>query len=109
MCFVPVARQFHDFAKGIFEMKINVVLAAVGLALALPLPALAADVQSNGTTEFEWRQVAQAGPRSTPRRWKRVPRPENRQVADCACDMMRMSSDECMNSMHGAGANRADG
>lgn len=88
-------------------MKTNVVYAALGLALALPLPALAADGGRGDSGRYEWRQVAQTGPRSTVHQWKRVRVADNAQVARCDCEMMRVSADECMKDMQRMGAGRS--
>jgi hypothetical protein len=90
-------------------MKINIVYAALGLALALPLPALAADGEQGGSDRYEWRQAPQVGPRTTVHQWKRVRVPDNAQLANCDCDMMRVSTDECMKNMHRMGAARSAG
>lgn len=86
-------------------MKTQVLFAALGVALALPLPALAADgQQQSGSGHYEWREVPQFGPRATGPARKRVWVPDNAQMANCDCDMMKMSGDECMKGMHHMGA-----
>lgn len=81
-------------------MKVHVLFAALGFALALPLPALAADGQQKGSGHYEWREVPQFGPRATGPARKRVWVPDSRQMANCDCDMMKMSANECMQDMH---------
>jgi hypothetical protein len=90
-------------------MRTNVVYAALGLALALPLPALAADGGQGDSGRYEWRQVPQVGPRSGVHQRKRVRVADNVQVAKCDCDMMRVSADECMMGMRRMGAARPTG
>ncbi|ABF54253.1 hypothetical protein [Sphingopyxis alaskensis] len=91
-------------------MKTQVFFAALGMALALPLPALAADGhQQGGAGHYEWRQVPQFGPRATGPTQKRVWVADKAQMADCDCDMMKMSPDDCMKGMHHMGAKPSAG
>ena len=81
-------------------MKIHVLAAAIGAALALPIPALAADGQS-GAGHYEWRSVPQYGPRSTGPTQKRVWVRDDAQMTDCHCEMMKISAADCMKAMPG--------
>lgn len=90
-------------------MKTQVFFAALGFALALPMPALAADGQQKGSGHYEWRQVPQFGPRATGPTQKRVWVADNAQMADCDCDMMKMHADDCMKRMHHMGAKPSAG
>lgn len=80
-------------------MKIRVLVAALGAALALPFPALAAD-QHSSSGHYEWRSIPQSGPRATgpTRQQVWVPDP---QMANCNCDMMKMNAADCMKHMRG--------
>lgn len=70
-------------------MKIHVLAAALGAALTLPLPALAAGPQQhNDAGHYEWRTIPQFGPRATGPAQKRVWVPD----APAA---------DCMQGMHG--------
>lgn len=81
-------------------MKTQKIFAALGIALGLPLPVLAADSQQSGSGHYEWREVPQFGPRATGPVRKRVWVPDHSQMANCDCDMMKMSADDCMKGMH---------
>lgn len=74
-------------------------VAALSLGLgAMPAFARATDSQPGG--HYEWRTVPQSGPRSAvPVARKRVWVPHGAQMADCECEMMRMSPGECMKPM----------
>lgn len=83
-------------------MKTQMIFAALGMALALPLPALAADGhRHDGSGHYEWREVPQFGPRAGAPARKQVWIPHHAQMADCG--MMKMSADDCMKSMHHRG------
>lgn len=83
-------------------MKVHVLFAAIGVAIALPLPSLAAEGQhQSGSGHYEWRPVPQYGPRATGPVQKRVWVPDNAQTANCDCDMMKMSAADCMMNMQG--------
>ena len=82
-------------------MKVRVLFVAAGMALALPLPALAGDrQQQNGLGHYEWRSAPQFGPRATGPARKRVWVAHNPKMPNCDCDMMKMSANACMKSMH---------
>lgn len=85
------------------------ILFALGVALTLPIPALAAEGQQHGSGHYEWRPVPQFGPRATGPVQKRVWVPDNAQMANCACDMMKTSANECMKEMHGMGPSSSTG
>lgn len=82
-------------------MTMKTISAALLAAISLTAPAWAAD---NGQTtpqgHWEWRSVPQHGPRATGPAQKRFWVPDRPQVADCECDMMKMSAADCMKSMH---------
>ncbi|MBO9378127.1 hypothetical protein GG804_15250 [Sphingomonas histidinilytica] len=80
------------------------VVAALSLGLgATPAFARAADPQSGG--HYEWRTVPQPGPRSAaPVARKRVWVPHGAQMANCDCEMMKMSAHDCMKPMHDGSA-----
>ena len=80
-------------------MKFHILVAALGAALALPLPALASGQQS-GSGHYEWRSVPQFGPRAMGPTRQRVWVPDAK-MANCDCDMMKMSAADCMKHMHG--------
>lgn len=91
-------------------MKVHVLFAALGMALALPLPALAAESQhQSGSGHYEWRPVPQFGPRATGPAQKRVWVSDHAQMANCDCDMMKMSANECMKEMHHMGSPSSGG
>src|SRR3546814_11247064 len=75
-------------------MKSQKIFAALGIALGLPLPVLSADSQQSGSGHYEWREVPQFGPRATGPVRKRVWVPDHSQMANCDCDMMKMSADD---------------
>ena len=85
-------------------MKIPVLFAVLGMALAVPLPAVAADGHpEHGSGRHEWRPVQQVGPRATGPALKRVWVAAHGRMADCECDMMKMSAAGCMRPMHHMG------
>lgn len=91
-------------------MKVHVLFAAIGIAIALPLPALAAENQQQaGSGHYEWRSVPQYGPKATGPSRQRVWVPDNTQMANCDCDMMKMSASDCMKDMHHMGSPSAGG
>jgi len=91
-------------------MKVHVLFAALGMALALPLPALAAEgQQQTGSGHYEWREVPQFGPRATGPARKRVWVADHAQMANCDCEMMKMSAHDCMKPMHDGSAAQSAG
>ncbi|OYW89097.1 MAG: hypothetical protein B7Z20_00910 [Sphingobium sp. 32-64-5] len=81
-------------------MKTFTIAAALGAALLAPATAFAADSpQERGSGHYEWRDAPQPGPRSTGPTHKRVWVPDHPQMANCDCDMMKMSADDCMKPM----------
>lgn len=91
-------------------MKTLHIAAALGVALAAPVAALAADAQlpmSSG--HYEWRDAPQFGPRATGPARKRVWVLDDAQMANCACDMMKMSAADCMKDMRRTGASPSAG
>ncbi|GGN45743.1 hypothetical protein GCM10011349_12120 [Novosphingobium indicum] len=82
----------------------NILIGAAVAALSLGLgaaPAFAQQTESASGGRYEWRTVPQAGPRSAvPVSRKRVWVADRTQGTNCDCDMMKMSADECMKSMH---------
>ena len=84
-------------------MKIHVLFAALGMALALPMPVLAAE-HHRGPGHYEWQPAPQFGPRATGPAQRRVWVPDEAQAANCDCAMMKMSANECMMPMHHMGS-----
>jgi hypothetical protein len=80
-------------------MNKTMILAAMTAALSVAAPALADAPQNPAQGHYEWRSVPQYGPRATPVR-QRVWVADHAQMANCDCDMMKMSADECMGAMH---------
>jgi hypothetical protein len=81
-------------------MKTFTIAAALGAALLASTPAFAAtSPQEQGSGHYEWRDVPQYGPRSTGPARKRVWVPDHAQMANCNCDMMKMSANDCMKHM----------
>lgn len=90
-------------------MNTRVLFAALGMALILPIPALAADSHRQGTGHYEWRPVPQSGPRASGPSQRRVWVRDEARLADCDCDMMKMRASECMMDMHRSGAGGSNG
>ena len=63
--------------------------------------AFAADSDSRPGGHYEWRQVPQFGPKAPLTAPHRVWVPDAQQVANCDCDMMKMSAADCMMNMQG--------
>ena len=80
-------------------MKIHILLASLGLALALPIPALAADNRQQ-SGHYEWQPVPQFGPRTSGPAQRRVLVSDQAQQAKCDCAMMKM---------HHLGSSKSDG
>jgi hypothetical protein len=82
-------------------MKVHVLVAALGAAFLLPVPALAQDgARHSGSGHYEWRQVPQFGPRATGPGQKRV-WVADAQAADCRCDATKIAAADCMQNMQG--------
>lgn len=91
-------------------MKVDVLFLALGMALSLPISAFAAEGQhQGGSGHYEWRPVPQFGPRATGPAQKRVWVGDHAQMANCDCDMMKMSANECMKEMHHMGSPSSGG
>lgn len=85
----------------------TILFGAAVAALSLGLGSTAAYAQSAKSPSgghYEWRSVPQFGPRATGPARKRVWVADNTQMANCDCDMMKMSPADCMKSMHNRGA-----
>jgi hypothetical protein len=81
-------------------MKTFTIAAALSLALLASTPAFAeTSPQEQGSGHYEWRDAPQFGPRSTAPARKRVWVPDHAQIANCDCDMMKMSADDCVRRM----------
>lgn len=75
-------------------------ISAALLAVSLVAPAWAADQNSAPQGHWEWKSVPQYGPRAAGPVQKRVWVRDNDQMANCNCDMMKMSAADCVKSMH---------
>ena len=76
------------------------ISAALLAALTLAAPAWAANHPPASSGHYEWRSVPQYGPRANGSAQRRVWVADHAQMANCACDMMQMSADDCMAAMH---------
>ena len=85
-------------------MKSYILVALLGPGLALPIPALAAEPHQQ-PGHFE--PVPQFGPRATGPTQKWVP--DQKQMANCDCSMMKKSAHQCMMPMHPMGFSNTDG
>jgi hypothetical protein len=85
-------------------MKTFALYAALGVALAASVPALAeGNDQPAGVGHYEWNSIRTFGPHSVGPLRQRVWVPDSTEAANCACDMMRMSSADaagCMKGLH---------
>jgi hypothetical protein len=85
-------------------MKNRAYYALLGVALATPAVAFAGQPnQSQQSGHYEWKSVPQYGPRAVGPTQRRGWVPDSTQVANCDCDMMKMSSAgaaDCMRKMH---------
>jgi hypothetical protein len=81
-------------------LKIAAAIIAASASAFAFAPAFAQDGAS-GAGHYEWRTVPQYGPRAPLQARKRVWVPDNAQMANCNCDMMKMSPADCMKEMHG--------
>ena len=82
-------------------MNKKMILAAMAAALSVAAPAWADASHSSTQGHYEWRSVPQYGPRATGPVRQRVWVADHAQMANCDCDMMKMSSADCMKEMHG--------
>ena len=81
-------------------MNIKMILAAMTAAVSVATPAWADAWHSSSQGHYEWRSVPQYGPRATGTAQRRVWVADRPEMANCDCEMMKMSADECMGSMH---------
>ena len=81
-------------------MTFKMMSAALAAAMSLTAPAWASDQTHAPQGHWEWQSVPQYGPRATGPAQKRVWVPDNAQMANCDCDMMKMSAADCMMNMH---------
>jgi hypothetical protein len=82
-------------------MKNRVFYALLGVALAAPVAAFAGQPDhSQQSGHYEWKSVPQYGPRAPLQGQRRVWVPDAPQMANCNCDMMKMSAADCMKEMH---------
>ena len=83
-------------------MKNRVFYALLGIALAAPVAAFAGEPNTNSQSgHYEWRQSPNYGPRAPSMSPRRVWVPDAPQMANCNCDMMKMSAADCMMNMPG--------
>lgn len=81
-------------------MNMKMILAALAAACSVAAPAWADASHNASQGHYEWRSVPQYGPRATGPVRQRVWVADHAQMANCDCDMMTMSADECMGNMH---------
>ncbi|HEY9579453.1 MAG TPA: hypothetical protein VIR65_06270 [Rhizorhapis sp.] len=82
-------------------MTMKTLSVALVAALSLTASAWAADnSQTTPQGHWEWRSAPQYGPRATGPAQKRVWVPDQAQMANCTCDMMKTHAADCMKSMH---------
>lgn len=81
-------------------LKIAAAIIAASASTFTFAPAFAQEGAS-GTGHYEWRSAPQYGPRAPMQAPKRVWVPDQAQMANCKCDMMKMSPADCMKEMHG--------
>src|SRR3546814_12042952 len=90
----------------------SILFGAAVAALSLGLGSTPAFAQADASPpggHYEWREVPQFGPRATGPARKRVWVADHAQMANCDCDMMKMSADDCMKGMHHMGAKPSAG
>src|SRR3546814_10992236 len=90
----------------------TILFGAAVAALSLGLgstPAFAQADASPSGGHYEWREVPQFGPRATGPARKRVWVADHAQMANCDCDMKKMSDDDCMKGMKNMGAKPSAG
>jgi hypothetical protein len=80
--------------------KFTFSAATLAVLAAASTAAFAADAAARAGGHYEWQQVPQYGPRSTGPTQKRVWVPDAAQMANCDCEMMKMSAAGCMMNMH---------
>jgi hypothetical protein len=81
--------------------KIAAVIIAVTASAFAIAPASAQGSASSGQGHYEWRSAPQYGPRAPLQAPRRVWVSDAAQMANCNCDMMKMSAADCMEEMHG--------
>lgn len=81
--------------------KITGVLIAVAASALSIAPAFAQGEAPARQGHYEWRSMPQYGPRAPLAAQRRVWVPDAPQMANCDCDMMKMSAADCMKEMHG--------
>lgn len=84
-------------------MKTFSLVAAFSAAFLTPVAAMAADAPQSNSGHFEWRSIQQVGPRAPATAQHRVWVADGQQVADCDCDMMKMTAADCMMPMQNMG------
>jgi hypothetical protein len=67
---------------------------------AVSTAAFATDSDARPGGHYEWHQVPQHGPKAPLTAPQRVWVPDTAQMANCDCDMMKMSAADCMMNMH---------
>lgn len=84
-------------------LKIAAAIVAASASAFTFAPAFAQDAASDARPggHYEWRQVPQFGPKAPLTAPRHVWVPDAQQVANCNCDMMKMSAADCMKEMHG--------
>ncbi len=84
-------------------MKTPTFVAAVAAALSLVGGASTAFAQApvDQTGHYEWRAAQQYGLRAALKAPERIWVSNSQKMANCDCDMMKMSADACMKKMHG--------
>ncbi|WP_120252485.1 hypothetical protein [Sphingobium sp. YG1] len=81
-------------------LKIAAAIVAASASAFTFAPAFAQDSAASAG-HYEWRAAPQYGPRAPLQTSKRVWVPDHAQMANCNCDMMKMSAADCMKEMHG--------
>jgi hypothetical protein len=76
------------------------IIAAAASAFTIA-PAFAQGDAPSHQGHYEWRSTPQYGPRAPLAAQRRVWVPDAPQMANCNCDMMKMSAADCMKEMHG--------
>ncbi len=81
-------------------MTFKMTLAALAAALSFSAPAWAGDQTNAPQGHWEWRSAPQFGPKAPLTAPRRVWVPDTAQMANCDCDMMKMSAADCMMNTH---------